>query len=152
MSENKESDDLIIRCVRCTELEVPGTPTSRKRQCEDCGEDIWFDTQLLASAKKRYADKPIHLLCLACSAEVAAKEPIQMMPEQVNSMRARGLTDHQIAWAFAIGECIGGDFSKAPKVTAEIRDNPNGQTAAQFGKAFAQATLFVAFTSAPRSN
>lgn len=136
------TEDVVIRCTRCTELPVASVASTKDR-CTQCGEHVWVSHATLSMVITRYPGAAVKPVCMAC----VSPEPglVAILPEQVNVLRRLGEPDDVIAYKLAIAELAGGTLS-LEAAEREIRTFPNGMRAKAFPGALARATHLVRTT------
>lgn len=148
--ESDDDDRVVVRCTRRADLAVTQIP-SDKGNCHVCGAGVWVDAQLPKIIERRFKGRRQLLICMHCELEPGHEVKIINTPEQVLGMRQSGMTDVEIAYAFAMGEVCGGKGT-LDDTEAEILANPTGLKGQAFLKAFRTAQVTVALTRSRKRN
>jgi len=140
MTEPDEFEVAYARCLRVGEVKRP-VAGSEIRRCDQCSEDVWFDTRLL-DEMGTYNELVIH--CRQCVAPADAE--VKYTPGQVRRLRAEGVTDEEIAGLFAAAETAG-PAGELRAVWLQVEMFPHGAMAETYRAALVRARTFVALTT-----
>jgi hypothetical protein len=136
------ADEVVVKCTRCEDLDVPGVPSSRVDCCQ-CGRGVWLALDTIMTIRKRYPSHAVKPTCMKC--HDPGDFEVANLPEQVEILRATGDSDDVIAYKLAIAGIAGGTAT-LEEAEAEIRAFPNGERAVAFPAAYRRARLAVAAT------
>lgn len=103
----QEPDTAIVRCQRCSDLPEPHVP-ARRFSCDVCGARVWLSESLAAEI----ADRQMKCVtrCVSCHGqEERAEVEMGVLPGQIDTLRAAGLTEDDIAMVLALADVAGID-------------------------------------------
>src|SRR5215471_5237 len=118
------NDRVTLQCVRVSD----GEPIlhAGRQVCENCGEPVWYDPNMIGIAARQYPSRDVQFLCLQCR----SVEPADLPPRQIWYLIEQGLSLDDIVHVFALAEVAAG--RSFDDLEARLVADPMGPDAAHY--------------------